>query len=242
MNENSFKFYIPVRDSDLSFNDALVWSYLVRAERSKTYFTKQQISEGTGLDAETVRKTLLELEKRELVTPDTAQKTKQDRRRWRAVKSELFRERNLGFGEILGKQGAKHHWSQFLLYFRFLPGSSVFTVREVAVHCLARSFARRKRTFRQSTFCTMLGISPRAIRKIARRLRGCIDWKKCQVTAVMRTVPDLEGFIKKHQWQIELLEERSGMDAQEVRAKVGDLLGERGDAAALAWINANMAL
>lgn len=58
----------------------------------------------------------------------------------------------------------------------------------------------------------------------------------------MRTVPDLEGFIKKHQWQIELLEERSGMDAQEVRAKVGDLLGERGDAAALAWINANMAL
>jgi hypothetical protein len=242
MNDNSFKFFIPMRASDLSFNEALIWSYLVRAERSKTYFTKQQIAEGTGLDADTVRKTLLELEKRELAAADTAQTTKQDRRKWKAVKSDLFRGRNLGFGELLGKSGAKYHWSQFLLYFRFQPASSLFTVREVAVYCLAKLFARRKRTFRQSTFCTILGISPRAMRKIARRLRACIDWKKCVVTATMRTVPNLEGFIKKHQWYIDFLEERTGMTTQEVRARVGDLLGERGDAAALAWINANVEL
>lgn len=255
--DGSFKVFLPVKESGLTFNEILVWSWLVRADRRNRAASKKEIREVTGLNFRTIDETLDALLAKGLVTASgetppnrTIEKSSRrgsrpnvakDHRTWRAKRSDLFQPRLLSTKEITEQNRRQVHWSQLLHYFRFAPLGG-FTIREAAVYWLARSFAQQGRTFNQATFSTLLDIGERTMNRIAFRLADSIDWRTCKVQHSIRPrqaklhkgpSPD---FMARHAEQLDLASERLGIPTPDVAAHFESVYREHGEGRAVEWI------
>jgi hypothetical protein len=242
--DGSFKVFLPVAGSGLTFNEILIWSWLVRADRRNRPATKKEIQQATGLNFRTIKRGLDRLGQMGLIVADGGtHETGNDRRGWRAVKNDRFRERLLSHDEIVKARDNVPHWSQFLLYFSFCPVVG-YNLNEAAVYWLARRFGRRGRTFHQSTFTTLLGIDRGTMRGIARRIADAINWEASEVKGKLsprasEPAGPSDAFLDQHRWHIDMMAERSGRSVAEIMADVSTVHRQRGERGAAEWIVAS---